>query len=202
MNLEELRTELLARGFDYLTSAEADNYLNDAYLLDICEEEDWPFLEATKEATAPLEISDLRAVEYVTNVTQEMKLDPLLRARITDDWNVDLTQTGTPNLYYITEGKTLNVFPVSTTDVIAVRYWKVPTRLSGIATPLLPERFHTLIIEGAVVRAFRKTSDWELSTAASQTFEVELLRMKNSLGMLQHDAPDDYVVVEDPAALH
>jgi hypothetical protein len=202
VNLELLRSEFLTRGFDYLTEGEANNYLNDAYLLDICEEEDWPFLEATAEGTAPLTIADLRTIEYVTNTTRNEKLDPILRARITDDWNPDLTQTGTPELYYVTEGSKVNIFPVSTSDTIAVRYWKVAPRLVGAATPLLPERFHSLIIDGAVARAYRKTADWELRNVAKADFEAELERMQTSLGMLHHDAPDDYIVITDPAALH
>lgn len=201
MNLEALRTEFLARGFDYLSSTRADNYLNDAYLLDICEEEDWPFLEATEEGTAPLTIADLRTVEYVVNTTQTTKLTPMKEARLTDEFSPDLTTPGTPNLYYITAGTTVNVYPVSTTDEISVRYWKVPTRLSGTSTPLLPERFHSLIVDGAVARAYEDSDDYELAQAASTRFLERLEQMRNSLGMPQHDAPDDFVVVEDPAAL-
>jgi hypothetical protein len=201
VNLEALRTEFLARGFDYLSSTRADGYLNDAYLLDICEEEDWPFLEATATGAAPLTLSDLRAIEYVTDLTQPRKLDPLKRARIADDWSTDLTQTGSPSLYYVTKGTTVNVFPVAA-DEIEVLYWKVPTALTGTANPLLPDRFHSLIVDGAVARAYEDSDDYELAQAASSRFEARLERMRTSLGMSQHDAPDDYIVVEDPAALH
>lgn len=201
MNLETLRAEFQARGFNHVTPpSRLDGYLNSSYLVDICEEEDWPFLEASKEGTAPLEISDLRAIEYVTNVTHPGKLDPLLRARITDDWNPDLTQTGTPSLYYVTEGKKVNVFPVAT-DKIAVRYWKVPEELTGSAEPLVPTRYHPLIVDGAVARAYEDSDDFELAQAASTRFEARLEKMRESLGMLQHDSSDDYVVIEDPAAL-
>lgn len=201
MNLEALRTSLFARGFDYLTAAEANDYLNDSYLLDICEEEDWPFLEASKEGVTPLEISDLRTIEYVENATQTEKLYPMLRARITDGWSPALSQTGTPELYYITEGKNVNVFPVSTTDVISVRYWKVAPRLSGTATPLLPERWHSLIVDGAVARAYAKTADWELRGVAEANFEAHLQKMRESLMNMQHDASNDFVVLEDPGRM-
>lgn len=201
MNLEALRTEFLARGFDYLSNSRAENYLNDAYLLDLAEDQDWPWLEATKEGTAPVTIEGLRAVEYVINVTQEYKLSPILRARLTDDLSVDLTIVGTPSVYYLTEGKTLNVYPANTTDTLLVRYWKVPERLSGAATPLVPERFHSLIVDGAVARAYEDGDDYELAQAAKARFDQRLQAMRESLGSLQHDGPEDYVVVEDPAAL-
>ncbi len=200
MNTEALVASLKAQGFDYLSTTECIQFLNDAYLLDICEDEDWPFLEGVAEGPAPLEIADLRAIEYVTNTAQVTKLDPLLRARITDDLNPDLTQEGTPSLYYVTKGTTVNVFPVST-DEIAVRYWKVPEELSGSVTPLLPTRYHSLIVDGARARGYENSDDWELAGAAASRFESRLEKMKESLGMLQHDAPDDYIVVEDPAAL-
>lgn len=199
MTFEQMVIEFKARGFKHL-GTRTERYLNDAYMLDICEEEDWPFLEEAKEGAAPLTISDLRTVEYVINSTQDTKLDPMIRARITDEWNPDLTQTGTPWLYYVTKGTTINVFPVAT-DTIQVRYFKVPEELSGTMEPLAPKRWHSVIIDGAVARAYRNSDDWELSTAAKQTFEDELQAMRTSLLYPQHDAPDDFVVVEDPAAL-
>jgi|SRR5882672_5023811 len=200
MNLLELRAAFLARGFDYLTETEANDYLNDAYLLDILEGEDWPFLETSKTAAPPFEISDLKHIEYVTFAARVGKLDPMLPARITDDWSTDLTQTGTPELYYLTEGKKVNVFPVSTEE-ITVRYWKVATALAGTTEPVMPERWHSLIIDGAVARAYEKTADWELSQAATSRFEARLQTMRESLLDLQHDSSDDYVVLEDEGRL-
>lgn len=201
MTAEQIVASLKAQGFHYLSDAECLQLANDAYLVDLCEDEDWPFLEASKEGTAPLEIKDLKAIEYVVNTTRNQKLHPLLKARITDDWNPDLTQTGTPSFYYVTEGKKVNVFPVSTTDNFAVRYWKVPEELSGSAEPLLPKRFHSLIVDAAKARAYQNSDDYELAQAAQAQFDSRLEKMRESLGDLQHDAPDDFVVIEDPAAL-
>lgn len=201
MNFEAMKAELAARGFDYMSSSRLELYLNDAYLLDICEEEDWHFLEQTAEGTAPLEISDLRTVEYVIDVTQELKLDPILRARLTDDLDVDLTTAGSPTVYYLTEGKVLNVYPANTSDTLAARYWRVAPRLSGTDTPLLPERFHSLILDGAVARAYEESDDYELAAAAKTRFDARYGRMRDALLYQQHDRPDDWVEVEDPAAL-
>jgi hypothetical protein len=191
--------EFKARGFNHLGSR-TESYLNDAYLLDICEEEDWPFLEDVAEGPAPLEISDLRTVQYVID-SRAGKLDPLLRSRITDDWNPDLTQTGTPSLYYVTKGTTINVFPVATNEVV-VNYWKVPPELSASAEPLMPKRWHSLIIDGAVARAYANSDDYELAQASRNEFSARLQLMRDSLLHPQHDSSDDYIAVEDPAALH
>lgn len=200
MTFAQMVVEMKARGFEHM-GARVESYLNDAYLLDICEGEDWSFLEETKEGAAPLTISDLRTVEYVIDQTNIGKLEPLLKDRITDDWNPDLTEAGTPSLYYITQGTTINVFPVAA-NTIEVRYWKVAEELSGTAEPLLPKRWHSLIIDGAVARAYRNSDDWELSQAAKATFETELQGMRESLLNQQHDSSDDYIVQTDPAGFH
>jgi len=201
MTGEELIASLKAQGFHYLTEPECLAYLQDAYLLDICEGEDWPLLEASKEGTAPLEIKDLRTIEYVTNVTQNHKLEPLTPGRISDDFTPNLTTAGSPEVYYLTEGNTVNVYPTSTTDKLAVRYWRVPEDLTTSTEPLLPKRWHSLIVEGARARAYTNPDDWELSNAADAKFQANLQKMRESLLSQQHDMPDDHVVVEDPAAL-
>lgn len=200
MNFNAMVIEFKARGFNNM-GARTEDYLRDSYMLDICEGEDWPFLEASKEGTAPLEIADLRTIEYVTNVTQEKKLQPLVKGRITDYFSPDLSTPGSPEVYYLTEGDTVNVYPVSTTDKIAVRYWKVPEELSGEKEPLMPKRWHSLVIDGAVARALTSSDDYELSTAAKVQFDTRLEQMRESLMNLQHDAPDDFMVVEDSARL-
>lgn len=170
-------------------------------MLDICEEEDWDFLEATKEGKAPLEISDLRTIEYVLNVTEESKLAPLKRGRITDEYSTNIAESGSPSFYYLTEGDTINVFSANTADTFLVRYWKVPEELSGTKEPLMPKRWHSLVVDAAVARAYRSSDDWELSNAAKATFEAEFQKMRESLLDYQHDGPEDRIVITDPAAL-
>jgi hypothetical protein len=198
VNAEELTAALREEGFEYLSTTKALRYINDAYLLDICEEEDWPFLEATAEGAAPLEISDLRAVESVIDSTQEVELRPLDRRHIVADVDTNLTTVGTPAYYYLTEGKTVNVYPISTTDTLKVRYWKVPTELSGTASPLLPTRFHSLIVDGAVARAYENSDDHELRQVKEEVFQARLARMRESLGLPHRDGPDTYVELTDP----
>lgn len=200
MNFAQLDTEFAARGFKHLGSRRAQ-YLNDAYLLDICELEHWPWLEKTAKGKAPLEISDLGHIWYVIDRTTNVQLQPLLEARIMDDWSTDLTTVGSPELFYITGGDTVNTYPTSATDELEVRYWGVAPELSGGDEPLLPKRFHSLIVDGAVARAYENSDDYELAQASKARFDERLEAMRESLLLLQHTAPDDYVVITDPAAL-
>lgn len=195
MTLAELRTELQARGFDYLSTVRCSQFLNDAYLTDIAEAEDWPWLEATSSGTAPLTITDLRTIELVIDSTAKFKLQPLDRRNITDDWDSDLTTAGDPAFYYTTTGTTVAVYPTSTTHTISVRYWKVPATLgSDLTEPALPTRFHSLIVDAAVARAYEDNDEWDAAEAARQKFEARLDHMRVSLLNQQHDETDDYVV--------
>ncbi|MGH2939559.1 MAG: hypothetical protein ACRDPE_15735, partial [Solirubrobacterales bacterium] len=142
-------------------------------------------------------IEDLGQVEYVLDFTQEVKLEPLKRARITDR-ATNLAEEGNPRHYYISGGNTVNIFPVSSTDQLEVRYWRVPEPLSGEAEPVLPFRFHSLIVDAARVRGYENSDDWELTATALTRFELRLNQMKESLFSLQHDAPDDFIVLTDP----
>ena len=201
MNFEQLVAEFRARGFDYLPTSRCENYVNDAYVLDICESADWPWLEATTEAVSPLEIADLSAVRYVVDVTQERKLKPLKKDRITDDYGVNLALSGDPAFYYLEGGDTVKTYPVSATDSVLVAYWKTAPRLTGSETPIFPERFHSLIVDGAVARAYEDSDDYELANAAKDRFNARLQSMQDALTSLQHDGPDDHIVITDLAAL-
>lgn len=200
MNSEELVASFQAQGFEYLSTAECLQFINDAYLIDICEQEDWPFLEATAEGPSPLEVSDLRTVEYVIDTTQQVKLDPLIKARLTDDHNVDLTEAGSPLYYYVSQGTTIKTFPSSSTSTLLVSYWRFPQELSGTAKPVFPKRFHSLIVDAARSRGYENSDDWELAQVSKARFEERFQHMRTSLLSPQHDQADDYIVVTDPYA--
>lgn len=196
-NLGDLRTELAARGFDYLPASRLNQFVNDAYLLDVCGSHDWPFLEASSTGTAPLTIADLQTIESVIDTTGQYKLHPLDRRNITDN-NYSVDQEGTPQFYYVTGGDTIRCFPKNNASQIAVRYWKVPDSLAtDTDEPLVPERFRSLIVEAAVRRAYEDDDEWEQAAAAEQRFDIRLRAMAEVLLVQQHDQPDDYIVNRD-----
>lgn len=197
MTFEELVADFLGRGFEYLSNDKAGRYVNDAYLVDICEVEDWEFLAATKTGTAPLTISDLRTIEWVLNTTQEEKLKPLDPRHITDDYDVNLATPGTASFYYPTQGSVINVYPANASDSLSVRYWKAPPALSGSEVPLVPERFHSLIVDGAVTRAYEDSDDYELAENAETKFQRRLQKMRESLLTQMRDGPSEYIQVTD-----
>lgn len=200
MNFQTLISEFTSEGFDYLEASKAERFLNDAYLLDICEGTDWPFLEVTAATgAAPLTLSEVASISYVLDTTQQTKLKPLDPRNVSDE-SPSMTTEGTPQFYYLTGEWKLNVYPLNTTDTLSVAYRQMPARLSGTSTPVLPERFHSLIIDGACARAYSNSDDWELRQSAKAAFREDLQVMKESLLNLDRDGPDDFVTVTDPLA--
>lgn len=199
MTGEELAARFRAEGFDYLTTSQALEFINDAYQVDICDAEDWPFLEAETTGSAPLTISDLRSLKYVGNSVSEVPLRPRDTGDLNSlNWN--LQEAGDPRYYYITGGTTIKVFPTSTNSLL-VRYYKTPAKLTSSTSPLLPERFHSLIVDGAVARAYENSDDYELAQSKEAKFQTRLGRMREALLGPYLDGPTEFIEVTDPYAM-
>jgi hypothetical protein len=143
MNLGQIRAEVQARGYDYLSTARCTTLINIA-VNEICSYMPWPFMETSVGPSAsPLTITDLGWVLSVVDSLQDVSLSRDDRRRtLTDD--ADLSDTGTPQVYWL-EGNT---------DTITVRYVKTPVDLSSDAdVPLIPTGFHDLIVHGTVLQA-------------------------------------------------
>ncbi len=189
-----LRTELKERGFDYLSAARADRYVDLAYQ-ELCEEFEWPFLETTNSATAPQTISGLLTVISVTNSTNETKLLPLDR-RTVIDFDPSLNDTGTAAYYYITAGNIVNVHPANTSDTFLTRYYQIPDELDGTDTILVPSRYRYLIIEAAARHAYQDSDNPELAGMCRNEYNTGLLKMQQTLHVQQVDRPDEVQLIE------
>lgn len=196
MNLTAMRTELAARGFDYLSDTRKDYFLNRAYH-QLCEMEPWPFLRTTTSGTAPLTISDLRQIVYVTDSTNDTELEGI-DERTVRDGDPDLSSAGTPELWFLTGSGTLNVYPANTSHTISVVYYKVPSDLaSGADAPIAPARYHYLIVDGAAILAYRDSDNFEASRALKEDWAIEVEDMSNSLLSRNYQNPDTIVGSSD-----
>jgi len=186
MTFLELRTELFARGVDYLNqdaagTTRAKRWLNEAYIEDVCDEQPWPFLETTVTGTAPLSIADVKDVLYVVDTTNKTRLSST-DIRDVVDVDTDPLTAGTPHSYYLNGASSLAVYPTNTTVSLSVRYVKVPAELSADGdVPVLPARFHPMIVDGAMVRAYRDNDEWEAAGQAQQAFDARLGRMTDAM---------------------
>lgn len=163
-------------------------YVNYAYQ-ELSGAYDWPFQETSTSGTAPITITDLRTVESVTNSTSELKLAPMDRKFVTSE-DPSLNNTGTAYWYYITNGTTVNVWPANTADTFLVRYWSVPTDLTGTQTPDLPTRWQYLIVDSAARKAYQDDDKPELAAMAEAEYQRGLVMMAAEFDGQQRDKPD------------
>lgn len=179
MTLAELRTEFYARGFDFDDATRTNRWLNQAYQ-ELCEETAWPFLEVSASSTAPLSLTDVRTILSVSDTTQGITLDGMDRRDVVD-YDPDLNETGNPTHWFL-DDNTLRVYPLNTTNTITVRYVEVPDAMAADGdSPDIPERYQDLIVDGAVIRAYKDTDEIDAAVALREMWDQGVYRMRRSM---------------------
>ncbi len=173
MNLNEARTELGERGFDYLSASRMTLFLNDA-LTDLESRYLWPWQKKTATGAAPLAISDLKYVRSVYDSTGNEIFG------IDDDDDIYVAQTGTPTNWWIDDTggtPTLTAWPVGSATW-TVRYVATDAVLSADTdTPNVPVRYHGVWIDLAVIRAYQDSDNFAAANALQQQVDVKVQRM-------------------------
>lgn len=185
MTFDDLKTELFARGTNYLEEdaqgvARAERWLNQAYR-EILNLHAWPFLVSTATgATGSGEVSipDLRKLLLVANTEfGETPGRPLGRVTYEDlvgDFVVDLARTGAPEFYYV-ENSVVHAYPVGGT--IFARYIRRVDALSGSQEPVFRDEYHDLIVDRAMVKAYKDSDNFEAAAALREEFNSGVTAM-------------------------
>ena len=192
MNFAALLDEVNDRGYNYISDTRLGRYVNQSYK-SICNRAAWPFLRATTTGTAPLTISDLRAVLNVVDTTTNAKLYHADRRHLIESVDTSLTTTGTPTYWYQESRTVIKVYPANTTDTLSVHYLKVPATLSGTDAHLIPDEFEDLIIDGAVIRALKDNDELDAAASLQQFYNEGLREMMDALLSRAHDGPN-YII--------
>lgn len=175
MNFTTLKTELSDRGFSYLSDTRLGQYVNWAYS-EINDSDFWPYRRTTTSGAAPVTISDLGIIDTVVDTAHgNVVLRPATLQDLVRNYG-DVSTTGTPIYYYI-DGTQVKTYPVGGT--LSIGYYKVPADLTGTDTPLVPTRFHRMIVDLAVSMAYRDNDNHESANAlrAQVDHDLTLLRM-------------------------
>jgi hypothetical protein len=198
LNFSELKTELYARGTDYLSEdgagvARAELWLNQGYR-EILNLQVWPFLVASQSGATPLVITDLRRIQNAWyGTTSDSPLQVVSQAELLED-GLDLTDTGTP-VYIYADTTGLKTYPV-TTGSITVIYIKRVNPLTGTDTPIFDEEYHPLIVDKAMIRAYIDGDNYEAAAGLKQLLDENLAAMTEDY-MLTSRGPR-YIQVVDP----
>jgi len=188
-----LKTELAARGYDYLGNTRQGRFINRGYSM-LNDEYTWAYLETEVTAqTAPVTISDLDQILYVADATTGTELygDDQRTISIADPGRAN---TGSATSWNIKGGTVLNVYPADTSASLTIRYIQVPDELSADTDePLTPQRYRNLITDAAVYLALKDNDEFDSALSAKTLWDYEVLKMYSRLSGQNSQNPDSIV---------
>lgn len=202
MNLGDLTVAFYDRGFDEIGPTRAQRWLNEAYH-EICADNNvpWPFLENDSSGTAPLTIADLNKAISCMNTTDSQPLRYVPRQWIVQTFGSVSAPSTAPMYWYVDSGTTVKIFPAAAAKTISVRYIKVPADLVAVTdTPLMPLRYHELIVDGAVRRAYQNIDRHDLAEAIEAQRQQGVEKMKAELLIVAVPSIDPIENYDEPAA--
>jgi len=199
-------------GFTDIDQAHFLVYLNHAYM-QFCTREPWPFLEklltttfTASQAQQFTSTTDVKQVLSIINTTKGYALDPARPETIYKNYVSSLTVPGIPFYYYepvvntaAPMGQQVHVYPQPiSTDAAQMRYIYIPALLAaGGDIPVLPERFHRVLVFGALWQAYRLEDDPQSGDEYETMFEEGIINARQDLWDDQYDRPDYVVNIMD-----
>ncbi len=210
MTLDEMYAEMDLYGFDDFETSQKLTLLNEAYF-DIVTREPWPFLEKVVTVTIPsgeskvtnnanvtvsaAQITDLNSVLSFIDTTNDIVLTPE-RGDVIEKTHRLGEDTSDPQYYYFI-GEDLYVYPVSTGGTYRLYYTRTPVAATSTSdTFLIPSRHPSIIVYGALVKAFLVNDDPQ-AAVYQNLFESRYQQMRNDLWMQQYDRTDRIHVLTD-----
>lgn len=198
MDVAQMYDELDDHGFTDTGTARKLSMLNDA-LYDAAGREVWPHLETSinltfsgSSPTASNFPANFKRVIDLIHVGTKSKIE-WERLDVIDAQGYDLTQNGTPMLYYMI-GNTVNFWPVPTaSDVVRMRYNRIPAALTDSTLSAAvdwPVEHHRALVLGALYRLYDLEDDPELAQRFQQHYEQRLAFMAGDVFNRQTDRPD------------
>jgi hypothetical protein len=138
----------------------------------------WPFCEGDISGVAPLTITDLRKVLSVTT-DSDCWLTYVGRGTLINQFGT-LDTTGIPQWFYL-EGSILKTYPVDTSVNLSVHYLGIPDDLSADSDkPVVPNAYQHLIIDGAVIRGYKDSDNFEGLNALRADWQSGVQRLMDS----------------------
>lgn len=188
-----------------MSNTEFLSILNDAYQ-DINSLEAWPYLEkivtgTSTSGTAALFAStlDIKQVLSLINTTQGYELTPYDTDQFYKNYSNSLTTAGLPSIYYLTVvdaaapmGWNVATWPVpnNSSDTYQLRYLYIPATLAIGDTPVIPERFHRILVTACLAELYDQEDDDAASTKQLNKLDRKLRRMREDLWSKEYDRQD------------
>lgn len=209
MTLDELYDQMDLYGFEDFEDEQKLTLLNEAYF-DIVTREPWPFLEKMVSFTPPNGTtqvtnqvfpnspSDVNSVLSFIDVSNRFVLTPERSDVVEKNYRVE-SYTGFPEVYYFV-GEELFLYPEALGNIeYRLFYTRTPvaaTEVSDTTAWFIPTRHHSIILYGALVKAFLVNDDPQVA-AFQNLFESRYQQMRNDLWMQQYDRTERIHAVSD-----
>jgi len=200
-------TEMELYGFDDLEDAQKLILLNESYF-DIVTREPWPFLEALSTIVVPdgqeQITNNALVVPNLTNVNSVLSFIDTSNNIVMTPERVDVIEksyflsldTNVSSVYYFL-GDELMVYPASSGSTYRLLYTKTPVAATTTSdTFYIPSRHHSIIVYGALVKAFLVNDDPQAAVFQNM-FEARYQQMRSDLWMNQYDRTDRVFVTTD-----
>ena len=198
-------------GFEDFDDDQKVLLLNEAYL-DIVTREPWPFMEKvvpslvvptgtsqiTNNTSVSPNITDLGAVLSMVDITNDIVMLPERTDTIEKNYRVNET-SGIPERYYFVDDDLFLYPAASGGTVYRLYYLKTPTDLAvdtAEADILIPKRHHSIIVYGALIKAFLVNDDPQ-AAVFQNAFESRYQQMRNDVWMNQYDRTERVHIVTD-----
>ena len=203
MTIDQMFTEMDLYGFEDFDDDAKLILINEAYF-DIVTREAWPFMEGLATIAQPsaddtLNVpTNFQAVLSLVDTDNNIVLEPERNDVV--EKNVRLNaDSGSPTKYYFV-GETLYLYPSDNTGTTYRLYYiKSPSVLTVDSVPadiLIPARHHSIIVYGALVKAFLVNDDPQAAVFQNM-FESRYMQMRNDVWMRQYDRPERVHVITD-----
>lgn len=185
MTFKEIYEEVVARGFENIAEEEGGEarikrWINEAYR-EVIDHRAWAFLRDEAEGKAPLTIEDLGHVISAVNQRSDSRLTFTTEAGLRH-WDPTLESTGVATQWFLEGDSELHVYPTDAASEILVVYLKNPPDLKEDGDePLVPAGYHGVIEDGAVLRAYKATDNYEAVGAVLAEFNRGLKSMRKNL---------------------
>ena len=221
MTLDEMYDQMSLFGFDDLSDSQKLNLLNEAYF-DICTREPWPFLEKRVTLLVPngtthitnnegvtvtdavgtvtYGVDDLDSVLTLIDQTNRVVMVPERLDVIEKNFQVNNLSVFPERYYFV--GEEMYLYPAARNDTTyELTYIAKPT-VNNVTTTassedyLIPERHHSVLLYGALVKAFLVNDDPQ-AMVFQNMYEQRYQQMRNNLWLNQFDRTDRIHVLTD-----
>lgn len=195
MQLSDIRTEILAKGFNtnLFSAARLNSFINDGYQL-ICTRVQYYVDEATQDFTTTTGTStypfptDFGRLRDLRDTNRNVVMMPI---SLRDMDNSGVPPQGSPS-WYALDASNFHLWPIPDGAYpMECRYWKQPANLvNDTDVPIIPAKWHRLLWLFGCWQCYESEDDPSMGQYWENRFEKELSEFMADVKFVDSETPD------------